>query len=64
MTVTVSNGANYVVDETDGAVNITLMFDQPSCQSITVIARPQVRLIPDATGNIYCPTILSMFMRT
>lgn len=65
VTVTVSNSTNYVVDETDGAVNITLMFDQPSCQSITIIARPQVRSIPDATGNTSSSsTALSMFMRT
>ena len=57
VTVTVNNSADYVVGETDGAVNITLMFDQPSCQSITIIARPQVRSIPDATGNTSSPTI-------
>lgn len=64
VTVIVSNNGNYVVNETGGAVNITLMFDQPSCQSITVIARPQVRSIPDATGSTSCLTTLSMFMRT
>ena len=63
VTVTVSNSTNYVVDETDGAVDITLMFDQPSCQSITVIARPQVRSVPDATGNTSSSTTLSMFVR-
>ena len=64
VTVTVNDSVNYVVDETDGAVNIALMFDQPSCRPVTIVAHPQVRSIPDATGNISCPTIISMSMRT
>ena len=34
-----------------GQANIGLFLDKPSCLPITIIACPQVRLIPDATGR-------------
>ena len=64
VTVTVNNSINYVVEETDGLVNITLMFDQPSCRPVTINAHPQIRSMPDATGKISCPIIISMSIRT
>lgn len=55
---------SYMVNETDDAVNIFLLLDQPSCRSIIIIASPQERLTPpSATGNITYLTILSMPVR-
>ena len=42
----------YMVNEDEGPVNITILLDQPSCVPVTVIARPQVRSPPSATGNV------------
>ena len=47
MTVVGSAFAN----ENSGAANIMVSIDQPSCLPITIIARPQVRSIPSATGR-------------
>jgi len=41
-----------MVNEDEDLVNITILLDQPSCVSIAVIARPQVRLPLSATGKI------------
>jgi len=39
----VDDSIRYMVNEDEGLVNITILFDQPSCVPISVIARPQVR---------------------
>ena len=49
--VTVDDSVDYTVREDNGSVNIIILLDQPSCQTITVIANPQVRSPPSATGN-------------
>jgi len=64
VTVTVNDTVSYEVGETDGVVNITLIFDQPSCQPIIIVANPRVRSIPDATGNNSCLTNVSLSMRS
>lgn len=53
MTVTVDNSINYMVSETDGAANITLLLDQESCQPVIITVRRQVRPIPNATGSVF-----------
>ena len=63
VTVTLNDTVRYEVEETDGVVNIMLIFDQPSCQPVTIVANPRVRSTPDATGNNSCPTVVSMFIK-
>ena len=48
--VSVDDSVNYTIREDRGAVNITILLDQPSCRPITVIANPQERSPPSATG--------------
>jgi len=58
VTVTVDDSTDYMVNETDDAVNIFILLSQPSCRPIIVIANPQERLIPpSATGIIICSII-------
>ena len=40
------------ITENSGLVNISLSLDQPSVVPITVVATPQVRSPPSATGTI------------
>jgi len=49
--VRVDTSINYIVNENRGPVIIALSLDQPSCLPITIVARPQVRSIPSATGK-------------
>ena len=48
--MTVDDSMRYMVNEDEGLVNITILLDQPSCVPITVIATPQERTPPSATG--------------
>lgn len=41
-------------EENLGTANIPLFLDRASCLPITIIAQPQVRPEPDATGKPYC----------
>ena len=50
--VTVDETIPYIVYENEGSVNITLLLDQPSCHPIIIIANPQERSPPSATGKI------------
>ena len=50
--MTVDDSVDYTIDEDGGSVNIIILLDQPSCQMITIIANPQVRSPPSATGNM------------
>jgi len=40
------------IDENRGPVNISLSLDQPSCRPTTIVATPQVRSPPSATGKL------------
>ena len=40
--MTVGDRIRYVVNESEGLVNITIALDRPSCVPITVIATPVV----------------------
>ena len=42
VTLTVGDRIRYVVNESEGLVNITIALDRPSCVPITVIATPVV----------------------
>ena len=53
MAVRVDNRVNYTIVEDTGAVNITLLLDQPSCRLITINARPQETSPTSATGNLH-----------
>ena len=44
---------NYTIVEDTGAVNVTLLLDQPSCRLITITASPQEILPTSATGNLH-----------
>ena len=51
--VTVNDGSRVIqINENRGPVNISLSLDQPSCHPITIVATPQVRSPPSATGNV------------
>ena len=64
VTVTVNKSTSYVVNEPDGVINITLLLDQTSCRPITIIAHPQARSVPNATGiALYHTYILLMHVR-
>ena len=54
VTVTVDNSTGYMANEASGVADITISLDQPSCQSIIIIAHPRVRLLAGdyATGTI------------
>ena len=41
---------NYTIREDRGSVNITILFDQPSCHPITITANPRERSILSARG--------------
>lgn len=41
-----------LVNENEGDARFELSLDQPSCLPITIVARPQVRPIPEATGKL------------
>ena len=49
--MTVDDSVDYTINENSGSVNIIVLLDRPSCHPITVIANPQVRSPPSATGN-------------
>ena len=50
-------------NENSGAADIMVFIDQPSCLPITIIARPQVRAIPDATGKPFSYTIYRLVIK-
>ena len=49
-------------EENLGTADIPLSLDRASCLPIIVIALPQVRKEPDATGRPYNCTILSWYL--
>ena len=50
-------------EENLGTADIPLFLDRPSCLPITIIARPQVRSEPDATGRPYNYTIMVCYVK-
>ena len=51
--MTVDDGSKMIqINENSGPVNISLSLDQPSVVPITIVATPQVRSPPSATGTI------------
>ena len=49
--ITVDGSMPYIIYENEGSVDITLLLDRPSCHPITIIANPQERFPPSATGT-------------
>ena len=41
----------YIVREDDGFVNLTVLLDQPSCVSVTVVVVPQEQSPVDASSK-------------
>ena len=63
--ITVDDSREYIVNENEGSIDVTLLLDQPSCRPIVIIASPQERSSPSATGNVdICnvPGSLPLFM--
>ena len=59
VTVTVDMGSRTIqVNENISPVTISLSLDQPSCVPITIIATPQERTPPSATGMVTDQQIL------
>ena len=52
------DSVNYTIREDRGPVNITVLFDQPSCHPITITANPRERSTLSATGNVHDMIIL------
>jgi len=48
----------YKINEKDRFINITISLDQPSCETVTVIAVPQVQSPVDASGKIKILNVL------
>lgn len=52
--VTVDDRMPYIVNENESLILINLLLNQPSCHPITIIANPQERPLPSATGTYVC----------
>ena len=48
----VDRSVTYIANENQGSINIAVLLDQSSCRPIIVIASPQERSTPSATGNV------------
>ena len=48
----VDDSIPYIVNENQGSINIVVLLDQSSCRPIIIIASPQERSSPSATGNV------------
>ena len=51
--VRVDDSINYTIREDRGPVNITILFDQPSCHPIAITANPREGSPVSATGTQY-----------
>lgn len=49
------------MNENEGLINIALLLDRPSCRPITMIASPQERSIPSATGDMGMYNVLCLW---